>query len=241
MNLDLALRTNKLASTKEQPNKANIEKWERSNRMCLMIIGTQFQSPFRALSLKVKMLKKLLAKIEKYLAKNEKGLTTLTSIRYKDNGNIREYIMEMFNLAGKLKALDIKINENLLVHLVLISLPIQFTQFKISYNTQKNKWSINELISQSGQEEDMIKRERTENAYLATNFRGKKKRKPTDAIEGTSQQNKKQVMENLYFFCKKKGHLKKDCPKYAKWHVKKGKLLTLVCFEVNLAFVRIDT
>ncbi|TYK08891.1 Copia protein [Cucumis melo var. makuwa] len=48
-------------------------------------------------------------------------------------------------------------------------------------------------------------------------------------------------MENPCFFYKKKGHLKKNCPKYTKWRVKKGKLLTLVCSEVNLASVPIDT
>ena len=62
-----------------------------------------------------------------------------------------------------------------------------------------------------------------------------------DAVEKTYQQNKKQVKENPCFFYKRKGHLKKDCPKYAKWCVKKGTLLTLVYFEVNLAFVPIDT
>ena len=35
--------------------------------------------------------------------------------------------------------------------------------------------------------------------------------------------------------------MKKECPKYAAWRVKKGKFLTLVCFEVNLAFVPKDT
>ena len=31
--------------------------------------------------------------------------------------------------------------------------------------------------------------------------------------------------------------MKKDCPKYAKWLVKRGKLLNFVCSEVNLALV----
>ena len=40
-----------------------------------------------------------------------------------------------------------------------------------------------------------------------------------------------------YFFCKKGGHVKKDCPKYAKWLVKNGKLLHFVCSKVNLALI----
>ncbi|TYJ98082.1 uncharacterized protein E5676_scaffold565G00130 [Cucumis melo var. makuwa] len=83
-------------------------------------------------------------------------------MRYKANGNIREYIIEMSNLASKLKALDIEINENLLMHL-------------------KDKWSINELISQCVHEEDRIKRDRTENAHLATNFHVNLASVPTDA------------------------------------------------------------
>jgi len=35
--------------------------------------------------------------------------------------------------------------------------------------------------------------------------------------------------------------MKKECPKYAAWRVKKGKFLTLVCSEVNLAFEPKDT
>jgi len=248
MDLDLALRTDKPTSTEEQPNTANIEKWNRSNRMCLMIIRHSIPESFRGSIAESENAKKFLAQIEKYFAKNEKGeasslLTSLTSMRYKGNGNIREYIMEMSNLASILKALNVEIKENLLVHLVLISLPAQFTQFKISYNTQKDKWSINELVSQCVQEEDRIKRERTESAHLATNSRDKKKRKSTGAAEGTSQQNKnkKQATEHPCFFYKKEGHFKKDCLKYAKWHVKKGKLLTLVCSEVNLAFVPTNT
>ncbi|KAE8651698.1 hypothetical protein Csa_006152, partial [Cucumis sativus] len=88
----------------------------------------------------------------------------------------------------------------------------------ISYNTQKDKWSTNKLSSQCAQEEDKIKRERTESAHFSTNYHGKNKRKHTDVVEGKSQLNKKQAIENPCFFYKKKGHLKKDCSMYAKWH-----------------------
>ena len=44
--------------------------------------------------------------------------------------------MKMFNLVARLKTLKLELLENILVHLVLISLPTQFSPFKISYNTQ---------------------------------------------------------------------------------------------------------
>ena len=83
-------------------------------------------------------------------------LTKLISMKYKGKGNIKEYIMEMSNLALKLKSLKLELGEDLLVHLVLISLPAHFGQFKVSYNTQKDKWSLNELISHCVQEEERL-------------------------------------------------------------------------------------
>ena len=85
-----------------------------------------------------------LKEIEQRFAKNEKAETSnllakLDSIRYKGNGNIREYIMEMSNIASKLKALKLGLSDDLLVHLVFISLFAQYSQFTMSYNTQKDK------------------------------------------------------------------------------------------------------
>jgi hypothetical protein len=42
----------------------------------------------------------------------------------------------MSNLALKLKALKLQLHEDLIVHLILITLPVHFGQFKVSYNTQ---------------------------------------------------------------------------------------------------------
>ena len=97
----------------------------------------------------------------------------------------------------------------------------------MSYNTQKEKWTLNELISHYVQEEERRKREKTESAHLATNSHNKRKRSA-----GNSSQNKKakeQPAGMKCFFCKKYGHMKNDCSKFAAWKVKKGKLLTVVC------------
>ncbi|RVX18298.1 Retrovirus-related Pol polyprotein from transposon TNT 1-94 [Vitis vinifera] len=129
---------------------------------------------------------------------------------YKGKENIREYIMEMFNLVTRLNALKLELSEDILVHLVLISVPTQFSPFKISYNTQKEKRTLNELIAQCGH---------------GTNKKGNMDNKEKEtAYSGTSKQKvqKKQDKKMTCFFCKKAGHMKKTCTKYATWREKKG-------------------
>ena len=47
--------------------------------------------------------------------------------------------MEMSNLVTRLRALKLELFDEILKHLVLISLSAQLGPFKISYNTQKKK------------------------------------------------------------------------------------------------------
>ena len=162
MDLDLALRVSSpapLTVESSSDEKRDIERWEKSNRMCLMIIKKAIPEAFRGtISETIKTTKEFLEEIKNRFAKNEKSetntlLANLILMRYKGNGNIREYIMEMSHLASKLRAHKLDLFEDFLVHLVLISLPTQFSQFKVSYNCQKETWSLNELISHCVQED----------------------------------------------------------------------------------------
>ncbi|KAL6311270.1 hypothetical protein AAG906_016241 [Vitis piasezkii] len=252
MDLDFALREDRpsdltSASTAEQ--RSTMEKWERSNRMSLMIMKHSIPEAIRGAIPEETQAKAFLDQIANRFAANEKVetstiLSKLVSMRYKGKENIREYIMEMSNLVTRLKALKLELSEDILVHLVLISLPTQFSPFKISYNTQKEKWTLNELIAQCVQEEERLKQEKIESAHLASTSQGfgtNKKRKRDNkgkqtAVSGTSKQKeqKKQDKEITCFFCKKAGHMKKTCTKYAAWREKKGTLLNFVCSEINL-------
>ena len=136
--------------------------------------------------------KAFLDQIANRFAANEKVetstiLSKLVSMRYKGKENIRKYIMEMSNLVTRLKALKLELSEDILVHLVLISLPTQFSPFKISYNTQKEKWTLNELIAQCVQEKERLKQEKIESVYLATTSHdnaANKKRKMSNSNKG---------------------------------------------------------
>ncbi|KAJ9547196.1 hypothetical protein OSB04_019739 [Centaurea solstitialis] len=248
MDLDHALRMERPNSTTENPNTDKIEKWDRSNRMCLMIMKRSIPSTFRGSITEGTNAKNFLKEIEQFFAKNAKTeasntLMKLVTMRYKEKGNIREYIMEMSNLNGKLKELKLELSDDLLVHLILISLPAQFGQFVVSYNTQKDKWTLNELMSHLVQEEERLKRDKKESAQLASTSQDKRKKRAKGTAENVPKQkkHKKQDKEFTCFFCKKAGHIKKECPKYAAWREKHGKYLTFVCTEVNLAYVSEDT
>ncbi|KAL6332527.1 hypothetical protein AAG906_008566 [Vitis piasezkii] len=73
------------------------------------------------------------------------------------------------------------------------TLPKQYGPFKISYNTQKDKWSINELLTMYVQEEERLKME------LGEQKERKGKISPQGGIKKV----------NRCFFYKKNGHMKK--------------------------------
>ncbi|RDY12645.1 hypothetical protein CR513_02525, partial [Mucuna pruriens] len=62
----------------------------------------------------------------------------------------------------------------------------------------------------------------------------KKRKNIKDVVEGSSQQKKpKKDDEFTYYFYKKSRHMKKHCPKYVAWCVKKYKFLALVCSKAE--------
>ncbi|XP_042404933.1 uncharacterized protein LOC121995193 [Zingiber officinale] len=158
--------------------------------MSLMIIKRGIPEAFRgAVSNSVTKAKEYLDEIEKRFAKSDKAetstiLKSLISMKYKGKGNIREYIMEMSHLASKLKVLNVELSDDMLVHLVLISLPNQFSQFQINYNCQREKLTLNELISYCVQEEERLKQIKVESAYLASTPKDKGNKRKNETTKG---------------------------------------------------------
>ena len=183
--IDYALRFDRpaaLTSESTELKKSAYEKWERSNRISLMIMQHSIPESIRGGISDEQNAKSFLKQIADRFTSNEKVetstiLTKLVSMRYKGKGSIREYIMEMSNLVTRLKGLKLEMSEDILVHLVLISLPAQYNQFKISYNTQKEKWILNELSAQCVQKEERLKHDKAESALLTVHTDPKKKRK----------------------------------------------------------------
>ncbi|XP_073132852.1 uncharacterized protein [Henckelia pumila] len=216
MDLDLAIRVDRppaLTDKSTSDDKREFEKWERSNRMCLMIMKKAIPKTFRdTMSSDITTAKDFLTDIEKRFVKNEKAeigtlLANRISMRYKGKGNIREFIMEMSHLASKLKALKLEVFEDLQVHLVLLSLPQHFNQFK---------------------EEERLKQDKTENAHFASTSKTKDKGNKNKGKEAVvTQPLKKQKKDpsdsqsTACFFCGGEGHMKRHYSNYHAWRANK--------------------
>lgn len=99
----------------------------------------------------------------------------------------------------------------------------------------KDKWSINELLIMCVQEEERLKHETPESAYMVIHDKenGKKGKNVTGKGKHFNVQMKQNGNKGKYFFCKKTGHAKKDYVKYKKWLKKKGNF-ALTCLESNI-------
>ena len=89
-------------------------------------------------------------------------------MKFNDTKGLREHIMEMRDIVVQLKSLEIEMSESFLVHFILNSLPFEYEPFKISYNTHKEKWSVNELLTMCVQEKGRLNQESIESAHLVT-------------------------------------------------------------------------
>ena len=121
-----------LSDKSSTDDKVNMESWARSNYLSLMILKRSILETFRGSMSEEKDVTKFLEEIKQRFAKNEKSkistlLTTLISMKYKGKGNIRVYIMNVSHIVSKLKVLKLELSKDLLVHLVLISLPAHYS------------------------------------------------------------------------------------------------------------------
>ena len=136
------------------------------------------------------------------------------------------------------------------MHQALNTLPPDFGIIKTNYNSQDETWSINDLIARVVAEEEKLKKEKGHMAlYVSSSHKRKNKKSRNRTHKGThdttDQSDNMGPKRTSFksdgdrcFFCKKKGHIKKDCAKFKAWLSKREPIgydsLALVC-ESNLS------
>ena len=116
-----------------------------------MYIKTKISAGIHGLIEQHENFRELLKAIDEKFVTLDKALAStlimkLTSLKLTGIRSVHKHIMEMRDIVAQLKKLEIEMSESFLVRFILNTFPPQYGPFKISYNTHKDKWSINELM-----------------------------------------------------------------------------------------------
>ncbi|XP_019166918.1 PREDICTED: uncharacterized protein LOC109162689 [Ipomoea nil] len=204
--------------------------WEKSNGLCVLFIKSRISRKIRFCFEDIKKAKPLLKAIDDNFIESKKVLAMtlimkLRNLRLSTVKGTRKHIMELRDIAAQLKKLKIILPDAFVVHFALNTLSQEYSAFKIAYNTHKDEWSINQLITMCTQEETRLVTELGESAFMATTRPKRKSGKPKGlTIAAKEKLTPKADIKKIQkcFFCKKKGHMKKDCIKFQKWMSQKG-------------------
>ncbi|PRQ56489.1 putative RNA-directed DNA polymerase [Rosa chinensis] len=230
-----------LTDESSDQDKAYYKDWSRANRICRLTILKTMSDTIKGGIPDKELAGELLQAVAERFTVSEKAETSmllgkLMTMKYNMNTNIREYIMQMINISNQLAALNMGLDEQVIITLALKSLPNQFDNLQTTYNTQKDKWSLNELIAVLVQEDERIRKNKE---YTATvnliakpqwkfgKGKGKVSASTANTFAASSSKNPKKVVNMKKksfkcFFCKKEGHMKRNCEAYKNWAVKKG-------------------
>ena len=175
MDIDYAIRKDEsvITMTNTVDDKALYKWWEWSNRLSVMFIKTKISTGIRGSINQHNKVKALLKAIDEQFKTSDKALVDtlimkFSSLRLTNVRGVHEHIMQMRDIVAQLKTLKVEMFESFLVYYILNTFPWWYGPFKISYNTYKDKWSINELLTMCVQKEGMLVMEMGETALLAT-------------------------------------------------------------------------
>jgi hypothetical protein len=138
----------------------------------------------------------------------------------------------MSNMPSKLKTMDMGLKDKFLVHLVMSSLPKEFEDFEINYNSQPENCGIEKLIAMCIQEEERIKDTRGDfinhvkhnkkknfsNSTLSKKCYYHDHKASSSKGQGKAlMKEQDHVSKGVYRHCKQEGHYMRDCVEFLKW------------------------
>ncbi|KAL6345742.1 hypothetical protein AAG906_017486 [Vitis piasezkii] len=202
-NLDLALRVDEPSKSTDMSSaneRSFYEKWEHSNRSCLMVMKYTMD----------KSIKECVPKIERVKDFLEYLLTTTV---YDGVGGVRDHIIKLKHYFNKANELKVELSEKFLKWLILKSLPTSF---------DKNETHSIALVTNQGS--SMKKKPPHKNSGGSKQF----KRRGNSSQGATSGSASFNATKNEKFkwkcnFCHKVGHKWVDCFKVKNWLKKKKK------------------
>ncbi|KAJ9567681.1 LOW QUALITY PROTEIN: hypothetical protein OSB04_003647 [Centaurea solstitialis] len=219
------------------------QEWHKHNRIALIYIKKCMTDAVKGGIPESNLAKVYFASIaDKYKIRQKLDnlMNKLIRMSFNGQGSIREYILQGIDTSCKLKEMKVEIDDSFLVHLLLNSLPDQYSHLRSLYNTQKERWTLDELITICVQEESEIK---SKGKAIAINYMPKIKPRDLPTFitsapfakkiktKGKPFKNKRELK---CFFCTKMGHFKKDCEGFKEWLNKKGNAKHFFSLETTI-------
>ncbi|KAJ9691534.1 hypothetical protein PVL29_013650 [Vitis rotundifolia] len=154
-NLDLALRVDepsKPTNVSFIDERSFYEKWEHSNRSCLVVMKYTMDKSIKECVPKTERAKDFLEYVKANYTKIDKVematyLKLLTTTMYDGVGGVRDHIIKLKHYFNKANEMKVELSEKFLKWLILESLPTSFDAVKLTYNALKEKCTLEELMS----------------------------------------------------------------------------------------------
>ncbi|XP_047260877.1 uncharacterized protein LOC124894186, partial [Capsicum annuum] len=145
LDLDVALYSEKSTAITEASSdkeKSNYKHWNRSNRLGLMFMRMNNAGNIKTTLPKTESAKELLKLMEESSQTVDKSLArtlmgTVITMKFDGSHTMHEHVIEITNIAARLKSLGLEVEQNFLVQFIINSLPSEYSPFQMNYNTMR--------------------------------------------------------------------------------------------------------
>ncbi|PRQ16214.1 putative RNA-directed DNA polymerase [Rosa chinensis] len=238
-NMDLCLieeQPLELDTDSTEEDRKYYKEWYQCNRKAKNVIRSTMSNTVRGSIVEPDLAMDFLEAIaDKYRESHKAEAARLSKrfneLKFSGSGSVREHIMELIEINARLRDMGMGVNDEQVVHVALFSLPSDYSNLRTSYNATESKWDLNKLISICVDEEDRVKKEKetTKAVNLVEKPKWKKhnklklKKTTNTKVSGKPADSKAaKPFKFKCYFCKKVGHMKKECSGFKAWMIKKG-------------------